>query len=154
MSNEKYELINKLYNENEGVTWNMAVLWLMENGYNDMAEMTDEDIMKAECPNMFADDFFRNILKLTRQLAKETSPYDLLMYTMVNPFMNLMNFHNVPSRNRLEEMIKNCIDKDVYSKMRVEDVENFCDMFCCDAEELEKLGYEIPEAYWEKEDYR
>ena len=154
MSNEKYELLDKLYKENEGISWNMAILWLMENGYNDMAEMTDEDIQKAECPQMFADDFFRDILKLTRQLAKETSPYDLLMYAMVNPFRNLMNFHNVPTRTRLEEMIKNAIYTEIYSKPTVKDVENFCEKYCCSAEELEMLGIEIPDKYWEEYDYR
>lgn len=42
---KEFELIDRRYKENEGIPFNIIVLLLMENGYDNMRNMTDEDIM-------------------------------------------------------------------------------------------------------------
>lgn len=91
---EEYKKIEKIFKEYEGITFNMAILWLLENGFTNMATITDEEIAKIDCPKMFDDEFFREILKLTRKMAQEISPYDLLKFAMVNPFLRLDDFYN------------------------------------------------------------
>lgn len=147
---KEFDAINEIYKENEGVSFNMAVLWLMDNGYNNMKNMTDKDIIESPKPNMFAEDFYRNILRTARKLAKETSPYDLLKYCMVNPFLRLDDFKDVVSREKLETMVKSRIDWEDFGRKDTSDYINYlCIRYDCDAEDLEKLGINIPDAYWE-----
>ena len=54
-------------------------------------------------------------------------------------------------------MVTTLIDEDVYDserKMSVDEVKSFCSTLDCEAEELEMLGYGIPDAYWNEEFYR
>lgn len=148
MSRE-FDRINELFRRNEGVPFNIAVLFLMENGYNDMAEITDEEIQNVECPKGFDEIFYRNVIKLARQLAQETSPYDLLRFAMTNTFLRLDEFNNIVPREKLEEMVKERIDREVTRRDTADYIIYLCNRYNCDAEDLEKLGINIPDSYWE-----
>ena len=71
---KEYKILKQIYTENEGTVFNLAVEWLMENGYLKFRSLTDEMIEEAEAPNIIAPEMFKHILKIARQIANETNP--------------------------------------------------------------------------------
>lgn len=155
---KEYELINDLFKKNEGVAFNMVVAILMDNGYEKIKNLTDEDIVNiinSLAPELFDEDFYRNILDVARTIAKETSPYDLIKYAMVNTFLRLDDYKNVVPREKLENMVKASLSPisimDVeYNLDTVDGIKKVCEKYDCDAEDLELLGYTIPDDYWKE----
>ena len=160
---KEFEFLNNIYRQKAGVAFNLICDVLMENGYANFKNATDEDIEAVECPNLIAEDMYKDILLTAREIAQNTSPHDLLQFAMVEPFLRLDLFkENTLNREELEKMVKASIQADLngfdgnYSIMHIRepkdfknanDIQYFCERYDCDADIFEKLGFEVSEDY-------
>lgn len=150
---KEYELLKKLYRENEGIKWNLACTWLLDNGFKNVRQWDDEFINNQKAPELLEKDLYIEILKLARLIATKSYCLDFMRFCMVHPFIRIDNFANKLDREKLENMIKASLSP--MSIMDVEynldtkpGVERVCEKYQCEAEDLELLGYTIPDDYW------
>ena len=93
---------------------------------------------------MFRTDFKEDIK------PRSESPIDLVQFCMAEDIYDTRYYANKISRFRLEEMIEQRLSYDGYDFSKVNDVEEACEKYDCDAEDFEFLGYEITEKYYEE----
>lgn len=151
---KEYEVLEKLYRAYEGVIWNLACTWLLVNGFDNVKKWTDEYIDNEKTPDFLAPNCYREILKLEREIATKSLCTDFLKFCMVKPFLPIDEFASKLNREQLEDMVKASLSPmsimDVeYNLDTVSGVKRICEKYNCEAEDLELLGYKIPDEYWE-----
>lgn len=151
---KEYEVLEKLYRAYEGVMWNLACEWLLENGFSNVKEWDDEFINNQEVPKLIEPSFYREILRLARQIATDSDCVDFMKFCMIEPFFQIRDLGKL-NREQLEGMVKASLSP--MSIMDVEynldtkpGVERVCKKYQCEAEDLELLGYTIPDDYWKE----
>ncbi len=129
--------------------------YIFDIGYQSAKEITDEDIQKSEGNGIMTKDFCQYIMEKARELCNAVdSAVSLVQYCMVEDTFDIRNYADKLPRYKLEDMVKASLSPSsimdvscsLYSK---ESVENVCDRYNCDAEDLELLGFKIPDSYWE-----
>ena len=150
-----YEYLEEIYKKNEGIDFNLACQWIMENGYLNVRKWTDEIIEEAKVPNLFADDYYKETLRLAREIANNTSPADLMKFCMIKPFLRLDDFCDKLNREELEAMVIASIQDDLNGGTSImttprdfeseADRDYFQDKYDCDLENFVKLEFDVPE---------
>ena len=151
--NIRYELLEKLYKKNKGFAWNLACEWLLEYGFSNVKEWDDEFINNQEVPKLIEPSFYREILRLARQIATDSDCVDFMKFCMIEPFFQIRDLGKL-NREQLEGMVKASLSPmsimDVECNLdTVSGVKRICEKYNCEAEDLELLGYKIPDEYWE-----
>ena len=134
--------INELY-------FNMAIVFVIDNGINEVKEWSDDDISEAEVPNLFEKNTYRMILKAARDIAQNTNPIDLILFCMTEATLDPKLYSGKLSYKTLESMVKHRLGYEDYGFNRNEEIDYLCQRYGCMAEDFEALGYTIPESYFE-----
>lgn len=66
-----YANMKKLYDRTPTVMWNMAVAHLLDIGFREAIQITDEDIEQLEENGMMTQQFVQDLVRTTRDIAKE-----------------------------------------------------------------------------------
>ena len=114
MVSETYTKLKNIYKGINEVGFNMAVTFLMDNGYKEVEKWTDEAIAEAEVPELFAEGFYRNILKTTRKIAESCTPIELIQFCMTDTCLDTKYFSNKLCYRDLEQMIEHRISYEDY----------------------------------------
>ena len=153
-----YEKILEIKRKTREDYFVMACSYFFDIGYQAAKKITDEEIINVKGNGIMTKDFCEWLMKTAREIANVCeSGIDLVQFCMAEDIYDIASYANKVPRYKLENMVTTLIDEDVYDserKMSVDEVKSFCSTLDCEAEELEMLGYGIPDAYWNEEFYR
>lgn len=152
MAYKEFEELKRIYKENNLAYFSMAVCHLMGNGFNDILELSYDEIneMTSSVKGM-TDDFVRLINKLAKDIAiaAEGQPANLIEFCQAIDLFDIQHFCGKLNRHRLEKIVENQIFITKYSTRS--ECERQCEKLGCEMEELEMLGVELPDGWdeWE-----
>ena len=146
----EYKKLKEILRNIGELYFNMALVYVIDNGINQVKQWSDEDITEAEVPGLFAEDTYRLILKSAREIAQNTNPIDLALFCMTEGTLDPRNYSGKLQYNKLEKMLKLRIGYEDYGFNRKEEIDYLCRRYGCMAEDFEALGFKIPDEYWEE----
>ena len=150
MTDNSYIKLKELYRKIGDVGFNLAVSVLMENGFNTFKECTEDDILQSEVPNLFDENFYREVLRAAKEMSEITIPLDLIIFCMTDSRIDSKNFSGKLSYIDLDKMVRHRLEYEDYGFNRNSEIDYLCQRYGCDAEDFEMLGYKIPESYFEE----
>lgn len=144
-----YENIEKIYKNTNKTYFSMAVCHLLSKGFDAVEKITTEQIaaIKYEPHNepgkidMITEDFVKWIWKAAKDIAEacEYQPVNLIMFCQAVDLFDTYHFNGKLNKNRMEEMLIERISGEDCSLQLNSGVENLCERYDCEAEELEAL---------------
>lgn len=148
-----YKDLKKLYNKTDKAIFGMAITHLLDIGFRRAAVITDEEISALKGNPMMTEDFVKQLVSLTREIAKTASPVEVIQFCQAVEMYDITYY--VPNRrinyNRMEELattaiwaLLNDLDEDEYTEQL-----EACDIYLED-DEREFFGIPIEE---EDDDY-
>lgn len=141
-----YAEVKKIYNANRLDIFVMAISYLMDIGFRNAKEITDEDIEEAEGNGLMTKGFVEELMKIARDIANVCEPSELIqLCQMVEPFATPEGL----SRERMEKIISDSIAYDSRSLELMVSDGSF------EPEDLLALGYwteEDVDEYYEKQE--
>ena len=87
-----YTEMKKLYDETHPLMWNMAMTHLMDIGYREATQITDEDIAQIEGNAMMTQDFVQGIVRTARDIARNSTPLQLIQFNMVEKCVSTQGY--------------------------------------------------------------
>lgn len=145
-----YEKLLKLKRNTRDDYFVMACSYLFDIGYQNAKEITDEEIENAKVNGIMTKEFCEWLMKTAREIANTIdSAIELVQFCMVEDVYDLKLFANKLPRYRLQEMIENQIY--IHKGSSQSECEKQCEEFGCEMEELEMLGFDLPDGWWEWE---
>jgi hypothetical protein len=125
-----------------------ACTYFFDIGYAQAKELTVDDVQAAKGNGLMTKEFEQELIQTTREIsAVVESGIDLVQFCAIDDTYDTRTFANKLPRYRLEEMLENQISISKFSSQA--ECEAQCEKFGCEMEELEMLGYELPEG-WEE----
>lgn len=106
-----YENIKKIYKSMRLDYFVMAITYLMDIGYRNAKEITDEEIQNAEGNFLMTKDFCQFLMKTARQIATECEITDVYQLCQVEDVFAIPEGEGL-SRERLETIVHYFIEFD------------------------------------------
>lgn len=141
-----YNKLEELYRKYHPAQFNMAIAQLLEIGFRNAAEITDEEINGAKGNALMTDEFWQETLKLVREIAQNYSPVEFMQFCEVMEPLDIRWFSKHPTRDDLETLMERAIDSLRY-RLRLSD-EDIVDELSIDDEDIAEffsLNYEEEE---------
>lgn len=134
-----YKDLKVIYNETRLDVFCMAVCYLLDIGYSNAREITDEDIEAMEGNGLMTKGFCQMLAQIARDIAKQTEIPEIIQFCSAEDVFDTQFYANKLSRDRLETLLHNAI-----AGLRYGDYEgeSLADYLGADEEEMEMLGYE------------
>lgn len=151
-----YEKLKNIKNNTNNAILVTALTYLLDIGCREAKEITDDVIEKAEGNGLMTKEFVQELMKTAREIAQAIeNPSDVYVFCQAEEIFDVLYTTNKLPRYRLEEMIKASLSPisimDVeYNLDTVGGIKRVCEKYDCDAEDLELLGYTIPDDYWKE----
>lgn len=141
-----YEQLLRIKNESRVDHFALALGYFFDIGYQAASEITDEDIANAEGNGIMKKDFVQWMMKTVRLFTEVTdSAIEVIQFCMVEDIFEIRWYANKLPRYQLEDMLQTRIAREKYSTNKEDDLEELCDLYDCDSENFELLGFNIPE---------
>lgn len=142
-----YAEVKKIYNANRLDVFVMAISYLMDIGFRNAKEITDEDIDECEGNGLMTKSFCQELMKIARDIANVCEPSELIQLCQAE---DVFDIPDKMSRTRMEKIICGFIGSDPRSfELMVADG-------TFEPEDLLELGYwteeEVDEYYEKQED--
>lgn len=131
----------------------LACGYFFDIGYNAAKEITDEEIKNVEGNGIMTKDFCEWMMETARTIANTIdSAVELVQFCMAEDIYDIRNYANKLPRYKLEEMIKYRLNSEEIpiDVSPIKKIEFLCNVYDCDEEDLELLGIDIPDEYWEE----
>ena len=141
---EVYKKLEKLYRKYHPAQFNMAIAQLLDIGFRDAAEITDKEINEAKGNAMMTDEFWRDTLKLVREIAQDYSPVEFMQFCEVMEPLDIRWFSEHPTRDDLEKYMERAITVMLDNGGTETEIIEYCDIEEDDAEFF-GLNYEEEE---------
>lgn len=128
----------------------MVFAYIFDIGFQNAKEISDKNIDKCKDNGMLTKEFQQYLMRQARELTNACdSAVTLVQYCMAEDVYDIRNSANKLPRDILEEMVKTRISwEDVVNKNNADYIQYLTSRYYCDAEDLELLGIEIPDEYW------
>lgn len=146
-----YKKLLKIKGSTE-VNFNMVCTYILNIGYEAARNITDEDIEKAKGDGFATKEYYQWVMCTAREVANTISNnVELVQFCMAEDVYDIRHFADKLPRWELEDMLKTRISMEDYTRTDTADyIIYLCNRYDCDAEDLEYLGIEVPEEYWEE----
>ncbi len=135
-----YKDLQKIYYGTRHSFFAMAVSHLLDIGYRNAIEITEDDIAKMEGNGLMTQGFVQDLVRTTVEIAKTIDNVaELFQFCSAEDVFDTRFYANKLSRDRLETLLHNAI-----GGLQCGDYEgeSLADYLGADEEEMEMLGYE------------
>jgi glutamate racemase len=149
--NSTYEKLRKIKNTTRLDFFVMACTHFFNIGYEQAKEITDKDINAAQSNGLMTKEYVQELMRCTKTIANTIdNAVELVQFCQAEDIYDIQFFANKISHDRLEELICSYINNN-FILDEEETWKNVCEKFDIEMEELEMLGYELPEGWedWE-----
>jgi hypothetical protein len=99
--------IKAIYERERRDIFSMATTHLMDIGYRKATEITDEEIEELDGNGLMTKEFVQYLVRLTRELAKASTPVELIIFCQVVELYDVSTY-KIPW-NRMSEIATNAI---------------------------------------------
>ena len=147
-----YKKLLEIKGKSNEAAFNVVCTYIFDIGYQAAKEITDEDIENAKGDGFATKEFNQWVMRTAREVVNIiNNNVELVQFCAVEDVYDTRFFADKLPRWQLEDMLKTRISMEDYTRTDTTDyIIYLCDRYDCDAEDLEYLGIEIPDEYWEE----
>lgn len=147
---ENYKKLKEICKDMKADYKSMLFAYIFDIGFQNAKEFTSKDIESCEDRGVLTRDFQQWLIRLAKEICNAVdSPVTLVQYCMAEDIYETRFEADKLGRWKLEEMVKERMSwEDVVNKKSVDYINYLTHRYDCDAEDLELLGIEIPDEYW------
>ena len=120
----------------------LAISHLMDIGFRNAAQITDEDIEATEGNGIMTQSFCQELNRMAREIANCCEPSELVQLCQAEDVFDVKFSAEKIGRNRLETLCYNAVCYMSENQMSNKDIASY---ICADEYEMEMLGYPLEE---------
>lgn len=142
-----YAEVKAIYNRTRLEIFAMAITHLMNIGFDNAREITDEEIEQVEGNGIMTKPFCQELCRLARDVANACEPSELIQLCQAEDVFDVTFSAGKINRKRLEILLLNALGgllcNDYYGEE--DNVQDLMDYIGADEEEMEILGFNMDE---------
>ena len=140
-----YTEIKAIYDKTRLDMFCMMTSYLLDIGFRNAKEITDEEIENAEGNGIMTKEFVQGLMKQAREIANICTPTDLIILCQAEDVFDTSFVAGKIQRSRLEVLFDNAVTSMMCDDFNGHTVEDIADYLGATEDEMEMLGYEIEE---------
>ena len=124
----------------------LALGYFFDIGYQGAKNITDKHIDSAKGNGIMTRDFVQWLMREAKEIADSvTSAIDVVQFCEAEDIFDIRYYANKIPYSELEDMVKERLCCEDYDTTKEDELQKLCNLYDCDPENFEMLGFSIPE---------
>ncbi len=118
----------------------MACSYIIDKGYDTVSKIEESDIERVKGNGLMTKEFCQKLVRTSKEITDAvTNGIEIIQFIATEDIFDLKYFSGKLSREKLENMVVERIEKENVSLSSEEGVKELCSLYNCDTDELELL---------------